>query len=102
MILASFDPDEWAKKVAELVLQTLNENTPQKACDTGTSEQLFLKPSAAGKIIDHGPDFIRKLVKQGHLTAHYPGSDLVISKQELLEYMERKKIERPTRLKKIV
>ena len=101
MILASFDPEEWAQKVAELILSALNENTQHKPVDSDPDEQLFLKPTSAGKMIDHGPDFIRKLVKQGHLNAYYPGADLTVSREELLNYMELKKVERPMRLKKI-
>ncbi|MEZ5044431.1 MAG: helix-turn-helix domain-containing protein [Saprospiraceae bacterium] len=101
LILSTIDMDELTNRITSAVLDALADLPQQNANAVINEDPQFLKPTAAGKLIGYGKDFIYKLIKEGLINAYYPGSDVVVLKSELLEYMERKKIEKVKLLKKV-
>ena len=94
IILTSVELDELSESISREIEKALAELLPKllSANSQDECELVLIKPSEAGDIAGHSSAFIRKLVKRGVLSAYYPGSDLRISKKELIEWLDTRKL----------
>lgn len=87
IVITEISIQEFSKLLRNSLVTALEEIKRKEAAG-----ERFLKPRDAGDLIGHSESFVRKLVKKGQLKGYYPGSSLVVSYTELMEWMATRKI----------
>lgn len=92
-ILSNFNPEEVSDIISEQVLAKVL-HVIKSELKRDVSAPVLLKPREAAQLISMSESFVRKLVREGKLSASYPGSDLMIIRSELLEYIESRTVKK--------